>query len=180
MKKKLAAVLALVMMLLISGCHKATLENYKLYRSTPLGFSIEYPDFWEKSTNVGEGIAAFITPAEGYSDEYNESLSVQRFVLDMEGDDAFNSYVKGYVAKLENTLKNYSLVSEQDTTLGGEAAYQIVYESVSDDETSQMRFLQLFAEHNGKVYVVSYIAEFGSYTYFLTYVDQMLSTFQFI
>ncbi|MBQ8893969.1 MAG: hypothetical protein IJ043_06120 [Clostridia bacterium] len=180
MKKRIVALLAVALLLLTTGCHQATLENYKLFRSTPLGFSIEYPDFWSKSSSNSDGIAVFMTPTEGYSDGYNETLSVQRFVLDMEGESAYNDYVKGYVADLETTLMNYKLVSETDTTLGGSEAYQIVYESTNEEKESEMRFMQIFTQHGDHVYVVSYIAEFSSYSYFLTYVEKMISTFQFI
>lgn len=180
MKKRALAALLVLTVLLCSGCHKATLEDYKLFRSTPLGFSIEYPEFWTKSAKNSEGIAVFMTPAEGYSDEYNENLSVQCFNLDMEGETAYNDYVKGYVANLESTLKNYKLVSENDVTLGGQPAYRIVYESTTDDSKSEMRFMQIFCEQGDKVYVLSYIADFSSYSYFLTYVEKMISTFQFI
>lgn len=180
MKKRILAAVLLIAVLLCSGCHKATLEDYKLFRSTPLGFSIEYPDFWTKSAKNAKEIAVFMTPAEGYSDKYYENLSVQRFTLDMEGETAYNDYVKGYVGNLESTIKNYKLVSESDTTLGGQPAYQIVYESVSDDSAKEMRFMQIFCERGDKVYVLSYIADFSSYSYFLTYVEKMISTFQFI
>ncbi len=180
MKKRLLAVLLMMVLILACGCQKATLEGYKLYRSTPLGFSVEYPNFWQKSANVKEGIAIFVTPAEGYSDEYTENLSVQQFVPDISGDDVLNTYVKGYVANLESTVKNYKLVSEADTTLAGQTAYQIVYETQSDDETDQMRLMQIFTLYDGKIYVVTYAAEFSSYSYFMTYVEKMISTFKFL
>ena len=186
MKKRIIALLLVAALLLCTGCHKATLEGYKLFRSTPLGFSMEYPDFWSKTNDNDEGIAVFATPPEGFADEVNDSLSVQRFVLDMEGEDAYNQYIKGYVADLEAKFKNYKLVSETDTTLGGEPAYQIVYESTSGDATetegnsSELRLMQVFTQHAGYVYVVTYLAEFKSYSYFLTYVEKMISTFRFI
>lgn len=186
MKKRILALLLVVLMLVCTGCHKATLEDYKLFRSTPLGFSMEYPDFWTKSSDNANGLAVFLTPSEGYSDDYNESVSVRRFTLDMEGENAYNDYVKGYVSDLESTLKNYKLVTEKETTLGGLPAYQIVYESTSGDatetsgNTSELRFMQIFAQKEDQVYVVSYMAEFSSYSYFLTYAEKMISTFQFI
>lgn len=177
MKKRiLALALALVALLSLAACQKATNENYKVFRSTPLGFSIEYPEFWEKSTDNKEGIAAFITPSEGYSDQHNESLSVQRFAPDM----AYTDYVRGYVADLEARVANYKLVSEKEVDLGGQKAYQIVYESTSDDGNTALRFMQIFAEHNEKIYVLTYIGQFDSYTYFLTDVEKMIKTFQFL
>ena len=182
MKKRIVAILLIAILLLCAGCQKATLENYKLFRSSPLGFSMEYPSFWSKTADNKNDVAVFLTPAEGYSDEYNESVSVQRFALDMEGEDAYNNYLKGYVANLEKTLKNYKLVSEEDVTLGGVPAYRIVYESTDKKEeaTSEMRFMQIFAQKGDSVYVLTYMGEFSSYAYFLTYVEQMISTFKFI
>ena len=159
----------------LGGCYSATLEGYELYRSTPLGFSIEYPDFWAKGDDVEGGTATFTTPAEGYSDAHRESLSVQTFEPDMD----FDEYIKGYAEDLQYRWANYKLVSETETTLGGEKAYQIVYET-SDEKIGQLRILQQFALHEGKVFVVTYVAEFSGYSYFLTYVDKMLSTFQYL
>ena len=186
MKKTISVLILAAVLLLSAGCHKATLEGYKLFRSTPLGFSMEYPDFWTKATSTEDGTAVFVTPAEGYSDEHFDSVSVQRFVLDMEGEDAYNDYLKGYLADLPNRFKNFKLVSETETTLAGETAYQIVYETTSGDatettaNTSELRLMQVFAQHEDHVYVITYNAEFGSYSYFLTYAEKMISTFRFL
>lgn len=180
MKRRVLAVMMIALLLLCCGCRKATLEGYKLFRSTPLGLSVEYPDFWEETHSNREGIVAFVTPGEGYSDEYRDNLSIQRFTLDMEGENAYNEYVKGYVAHLESTLQNYNKVTEEDTTLAGQPAYKIVYESSSDDGTNEMRFMQMFLERGERVYVVTYVADFSSYEYFLADVEKMLSTFAFI
>ena len=180
MKRRILALLMILLLVFCSGCRKATLEGYKLFRSTPLGLSVEYPHFWEETHSNKEGIVAFVTPAEGYSDEYRENLSVQRFTLDMEGENAYNEYIKGYVANLEGTLQNYNKVTEQDTTLAGMPAYKIVYESSSDDGADEMRFMQMFVARGEKVYVVTYVADFASYEYFLTDVEKMLTTFAFI
>lgn len=186
MKKTLSVLFLAAVLLLTAGCHKATLEGYKLFRSTPLGFSVEYPDFWTKASSTEDGTAVFVTPAEGYSDEHFDSLSVQRFVLDMEGENAYTDYLKGYLADLPNRFKNFKLVSETETKLAEKDAYQIVYETTSGDatetteNTSELRLMQVFTQHNGYVYVITYNAEFSSYSYFLTYVEKMLSTFRFL
>ena len=180
MKKKIFAFLLMGVLLLSCSCRKATLEDYKLFRSTPLGVSVEYPDYWQKTQDNKKGIVAFVTPTEGYADDYLDNFSIQRFELDMEGENAYSDYVKGYVANLETTLANYHLVSEEETTFGGEEAYKIVYESVSDDKNSELRFMQIFTEHNDKIYVATFVAEFSAYSYFITYVEQMLTTVTFI
>ena len=176
MKKIIAFLLSILLLLGLAGCQKATNEGYKLFRSTPLGFSIEYPDFWQKNSDNKEGIAVFVTPTEGYSDQHSESLSVQRFTPDM----AYTDYIRGYVADLESSVANYKLVSEKETTLAGKKAYQIVYESTSEDGKNALRFMQTFAEHKEKIYVLTYIGEFESDTYFLKDVETMIATFRFL
>lgn len=176
MKRMIAVLLSILLLLGLAGCQKATNEGYKLFRSTPLGFSIEYPDFWQKNSDNKEGIAVFVTPTEGYSDQHNESLSVQRFTPDME----YTDYVRGYVADLESSVANYKLVSENETKLAGQKAYQIVYESSTADGENALRFMQIFTEHNEKIYVLTYIGEFESYTYFLKDVEKMIATFRFL
>ena len=176
MKKIIAFLLSIILLLGLAGCQKATTEGYKLFRSTPLGFSIEYPSFWQKNFNVKEGTAVFVTPTEGYSDQHSESLSVQRFAPDM----AYTDYVRGYVSDLESSVANYKLVSEKEITLSGQKAYQIVYESSSSDGSNALRFMQIFTERNDKIYVLTYIGEFESYTYFLKDIEKMIETFKFL
>ncbi len=177
MKRRILAFILLIGMLAgLASCQKATTEGYKLFRSTPLGFSIEYPDFWNKNSDNKEGIAVFVTPAEGYSDQHSESLSVQRFTPDM----AYTDYVRGYVSDLESSVENYKLVSEKETTLAGQKAYQIVYESSTADGKNALRFMQTFAEYKEKIYVLTYIGEFESYTYFLKDIETMIETFKFL
>lgn len=178
-KKRIPALLMIILLLLCTGCHKPTLKDYKLFRSSPLGFSIEYPDFWNKASDNSENTAVFASPAEGYSDTTLDNLAVQRFVLDMEGEDAYNRFLKGYVENLNQIRKKFKIVSETDTTLAGKDAYQIVYECVTDDDR-ELRQMQIFTQHKGYVYVLTYTAEFSSYSYFLTYVEKMISTFKFI
>lgn len=180
MKKRLFALFLIAISLLSCGCRKATQEGYKLFRSSPMGYSVEYPQYWEKASDLKEKVAVFVTPMEGYSDEFIEKVSVQQIIPDLEGEDAFNTYVKGYTADLAKKIHNYKLVSEQETALGGEEAYRIVYESSSDDGKETFRFLQIFAEHEDSFYTVIYQADFVSFEYFLPSVETMLSTFQFL
>lgn len=177
MKKRVFSVVLIFLTVFLSGCEKATVEGFSLYRSTPLGFSMEYPSFWEKTADVKEGIAAFVTPQEGFGDEYRENVSVQRFTPETP---SLEDYSKKYLENLEGTLKNYKLVSEEDTELAGEPAYKIVYESQDDDETASMRFLQIFALHGGNIYVLSYMADFNGYAYFLSFAEKMIATFRFL
>lgn len=179
MKKRLFALFLVLLLILCCSCRQATQEGYRLFRSSPLGFSVEYPQYWEKASDLKEKVAVFVTPMEGYSDEFLEKVSIQK--IDAGDDaDAFNEYVTGYTADLPKKIHNFKMVSEQETTLGGEKAYQLIYESSSDDGKETFRFLQIFARHGNSFYTVIYQADFVSFEYFLPYVETMLSTFTYL
>lgn len=180
MKKRFFALFLIVVLLLSCGCHKATQEGYKLFRSSPMGYSIEYPEYWQKASDLKERVAVFVTPMEGYSDEFIEKVSVQQMIPDAKAEGTFDEYVKGYTADLAKKIHNYKLVSEQEAKLGGEDAYRIVYESSSDDGKETFRFMQIFAQHGDAFYTVIYQADFVSFAYFLPAVETMLSTFTFL
>ncbi len=185
MFKKTIAVISIFMLLFsLAGCRKdfevtnGSEEDYKLFRSTPLGFAMEFPSFWTHAVDKESEMVSFITPAEGYSDEYIDNVTVVR----LEGEETFNEFANNHRTQLEQKLSNYKLVSEKTTKLGGEDAYQLVYESVSDDEENpaQMRILQVIAKKGDYIYMVSFNANFSSYSYFLTYYNKMIKTFTFI
>ncbi len=185
MFKRLIAVLSLLVLLFsLAGCNgdyevtDGSQEDYKLFRSTPLGFAMEFPDFWTHAVDKDSEMVSFITPAEGYSDEYIDNVTVVR----LEGKESFDEFAKKHRTQLEQELLNYKLVSEKNYEIGGEDGYQIVYESSTgkEENATQMRFLQIITKKGDHIYMVSYIADFSSYSYFLTYFNKMIETFEFV
>lgn len=185
MFKKLIAVLSILMMIFsLAGCSgdyevtDGSKENFSLFRSTPLGFAMEFPDYWTHAVDKESEMVSFITPAEGYSDEYIDNVTVVR----LKGEESFNDFAKTHRAQLEKELLNYKLVSEKKCTIGEEDGYQIVYESSDgkEDNPTQMRFMQIITKKGDYIYMISYIADFSSYSYFLTYFNTMIETFEFV
>jgi len=185
MFKKLTAILSILLLLFcLAGCSgdyevtDGSQENYKLFRSTPLGFSMEFPEYWNHAVDKDSEMVSFITPAEGYSDEYIDNVTVVRLA----GQDSFDEFAKTHRTQLEKELLNYKLVSEKNCEIGGEDGYQIVYESSDgkEENPTQMRFLQIITKKGDYIYMISYIADFSSYSYFLTHFNKMIETFEFV
>lgn len=185
MFKKLTAILSILLLLFcLAGCSgdyevtDGSQEDYKLFRSTPLGFAMEFPDYWTHAIDKDSAMVSFITPAEGYSDEYIDNVTVVR----LEGEESYNDFAKNHRTQLEKDLLNYKLVSEKNCKIGGEDGYQIVYESSTDDKENptQMRFLQIITKKGDYIYMISFIADFSSYSYFLTHFNKMIDTFEFV
>lgn len=174
---KLSAVVA-VIMVLVCGCAAKRAENkgYLVYRSSPVGVQIEYPDFWEMVEDKKEHTVAFATPSEGYGDEYRDNVSICLYELDPDNEMAFDNYVTSYVSKLPSSITGYNLVSEGDYNVGEYRGYRIVYEGETKD--GLLRLQQTFIESGDYIYVYSFIAEPKSYDYFNKNSEVMLTTFK--
>lgn len=179
MKKRLfLVVLLLLSVILCVSCtgRKAKNEGYKLYRSSPVGIEIEYPDFWEVAEDKAEKTVAFATPSEGYGDTYRDNVTVCAYKLTENHDMAFDNYVTKYIESLPATISGYNLVSEGEYPVGDYDAYRVVYEGDTDD--GALRLSQTFIKSGSYVYIYSFIAEPKSYDYFNANSEVMISTFR--
>lgn len=163
---------------LFCGCvaRKVQNEGYLLYRSSPVGVQIEYPDFWEMAEDKTERTVAFATPSEGYADTYRDNVSIVSYELDKDNEMAFDQYVRQYIDTLDKTINDYLFISENDVKVGNYEAYQVVYEGKTSD--GALRLQQTFIKSGNYIYIVSFIAEPASYDYFNGNAQVMLSTFK--
>lgn len=176
MKKIAKAVLVLIcVVLMASACTGGRVKNagYKLYRSSPVGIEIEYPDFWDVAESKTERTVAFVSPKEGFSDGYRDNVTVVSYEIGDE-DMAFDSYVRSYIDKLPSDINEYNKVTENELTAAGYTAYNIVYEGNTDE--GKLRLSQTFLKSGKYVYIFSFIAEPSSYDYFKMNADTMLKT----
>ena len=177
MKKYIkTAVIFTVILMLLCGCSAKRAKNagYLVYRSSPIGVQIEYPDFWEMAEDKKNGTVAFVTPSEGYSDEYRDNVTVCTYKLDKKDEMAYDNYVTSYISALPSTIDGYNLVTEGDFPVGEHRGYRIVYEGNTNDGT--LRLQQTFIESGKYVYIYSFIAEPKNYDYFNRNSEVMLQT----
>lgn len=179
MKKRIiAAVLLALLALGLCSCtaKEAKNEGYDLYRSSPVGVEIEYPDFWEVVDDKEEKSVAFATPLEGYADTYRDNVTVISYKLTEKSELAFDNYVSDYIASLPSDIAGYSLVSEGEYKVDGYKAYRVVYEGETNEGT--LRISHTFIKNGKRVYIYTFIAEPKSYDYFNKNSEVMLSTFK--
>ena len=125
MKKRIiAAVLLALLALGLCSCtaKEAKNEGYDLYRSSPVGVEIEYPDFWEVVDDKEEKSVAFATPLEGYADTYRDNVTVISYKLTEKSELAFDNYVSDYIASPKKSgYKSLHLLLNVPVTLDGKA-----------------------------------------------------------
>lgn len=176
-KFSVAVILCLVLLCSCSG-RKAKNAGYLVYRSSPVGVEIEYPDFWEMNDDKKDRTVAFAAPMEGYADQYRDNVSVCSYEIDKNDDLAFDKFVTDYIDKLPSTIAGYTLVSEGNYPIESYPdSYRIVYEGTAGEDGT-LRLQQTFINSGGYAYVYSFIAQPQSYDYFNRNSEIMLSTFK--
>ena len=179
MKKRIIAYFLLILLAVgLCSCteKKAKNKGYALYRSSPVGVEMEYPDFWEVVDNKEEKSVAFSTPLEGYSDTFRDNVTVVSFKLEDGSDGAFDSAVRDYIAALPSSVADYNLITEGDCKVADYKAYNVVYEGNTNEGV--LRLNHTFIKSGKRMFVYTFMAEPKSYDYFLQNSDVMLSTFK--
>lgn len=181
-KKLILSVIAVLLMLSLAGCNGAMNKGFYLYRSSPLGIRIEYPQSWTKQVDLDQKVVAFVTPSEGFGDGYRDNVTVS--TREIGEDEDFAAYFAKYYASLPATFPAFTEVEKSDVFVNDKEAYKILFTSstkTKDDKGKEkdveLKILQYIVREKGNVYFVTYIAQPNSYDYFLPYVNTMLDTF---
>ncbi len=183
MKKRILALLLAVGLLLMAGCNQASNKGFYLYRSSPIGFRMEYPQTWTKQVDLEKKIAAFVTPQEGFGDGYRDNLSISYEAL---GDKSFEEFFTAYYGSLPASFAGFTEESKEEVLLDDREAYKIIFSSSQtkkDDSgketTAKLRIQQYIVSVDKNVYFITFIAQPDAYDYFLPYVNTMLDTLSF-
>lgn len=184
MKKRSMLALVLALCLVFAcGCNQATHEGFYLYKSSPIGFRIEYPEKWTKQVDLDEKIAAFVTPQEGFGDAYRDNLTVS---YEERGEQEFDAFFEEYFASLPATFAGFTEESREEVLLDNREGYKIVFSSSQTETaedgtetTSKLRVLQYVVSVEERVYFVTFIAQPDAYEYFTPFINTMIETISF-
>lgn len=180
-KRVLWTILLLGMILSLVGCNRASNDGFYLYKSSPLGFSMEYPMTWTKEIDAQNHIAAFVTPTEGFGDTYRDNVTVSYQEPEQEN---FDTFFDLYYSSLPATFPGFTEVSREDVFVDDKEAVKIVFTSSSTEkdeesgETTQisLKILQYAVKNGDRVYFITYIATPNAYDYFEPFVNTMIQT----
>lgn len=177
-KKHIICMLLIVVLLVCAGCDAATHTGFLLYKSSPLGFRIEYPDSWSKEVNLDKNSAAFFTPQEGFGDAYRENLAITYEQL---GESSFEQLFAQYHTSLPSVFPGYTQQEKSEVLIDQQPAYKLLFtsEAKNDEESIALKILQYIVCNEDRVYFITYSADPGNFDYFEPFVNTMLETFTF-
>lgn len=182
MKRKITCIITLIVCLAaLAGCNKAVNPGFYLFRSSPIGIQIEYPDLWAKQTENNEKIVAFLTPTEGYGDVYRDNVTVSFQEIE---NGSYDKFIEGYRESLPSVFVGYTEEETADVLVDDRQTMCITFQSTGTEKdengketTLTLRIKQYLVNDGDRVYILSFIAAPNSYDYFLPFFNTMVDTF---
>lgn len=177
-RKQIVCLLLIAVLLLCAGCESATHTGFVLYKSSPLGLRIEYPDAWSKEVNLDKHSVAFFTPQEGFGDTYRENVAISYEEL---GEDDFEQIFDKYYASLPSVFVGFTEHEKSEVLVDEKPAYKILFtaENEKEEDSTGLKMLQYVVHSGERIYFITYSAAPGNYDYFEPFVNTMMETFSF-
>lgn len=129
--------------------------NMKEYENAANGFSLQYPKEWSLQEGAAGTVAAFLSPAEGTSDTFQENITVTVQDLSQQPMD-LKAYTELSTKQVETMFKT-TLDKNEDIKLGDLDAHEVVYNA--KQQNMDLRFHQVFAVQNNKAYILTFTAK---------------------
>jgi eukaryotic-like serine/threonine-protein kinase len=152
--------------------------KFRKYESPEYNLKIDFPDTWRKIDKTTESqpfIVAFRRLKENPSDLYLETVDIQvRDIPTNISNMSLGQYIELQIKNLKAVNPDFSLVESTPTTIAGNAAHQLLYISKGDKRL-------FFSTIKGdKIYNITYNSKPEKYQEYLSTIEQMIASFEFL
>lgn len=118
------AIVVVAALLLGWALREATLSRTTLYQDSETGFSLQFPAAWGVADSLQDVLLKVENPTTDSA--YKTNLVVEVRELDPQNPPTLQEFVDRRVVQ-KSSLAGYHFISEQDDTVAGEKARQLVY-----------------------------------------------------
>jgi len=147
--------------------------NYT-FQST-FGFSVAYPDTFHSDVSSYQNMPELTV----YLTSDHLVLDVFRTDNTYQGQDlTLVDVITGHINTIKQQLPSAQIISEGSTTLGGQAAYKVVF-TYEDSNGNQDTAGWIFGMVNGRVYDTEFVAPSVYYNSYVPFADPLFNSFQF-
>jgi hypothetical protein len=158
----------------LAGCSSGSPEPGRYYKKQE-GFSIRFPAEWEQKENVMGTVVIALSPAEGADDPFRENVNVVVEALPAKMD--LEKYLELSMANLKNLLSAGREPEVSDTTLGGEKAKRVVYQTTMGQ--IGVKGTLYVAVKGGRGYALTCSATPDSFDAYKARFEEIAGTFRF-
>lgn len=150
-------------------------DNFLEFQSPDFNFKINYPAMWEKKDNdLPDNFSKvfFLSPAENSEDSFLEALSIS--VQEIPENQSLTEWIEANIQDMKNKHHDFVLIDSLPTTIANLNAHQLVYTE------SGYQSLCVVTKKGNLIYYILYQAQQEKYLKFLSVIEQMISSFEFI
>lgn len=169
-------IILIFIIIAISGyCQAKT--NFLTYDNPEYRIEIRYPSDWSKTEQVMGATAAFLSPQEGTSDDFQENVMIN--VQDISASPmTLEQYTQLGINQIKQIITDASIIESNTTTLGGNLAHDLVF--TGKQGQYNLKWNQVFTVKNNKAYVLTYTAKMNTYDNFLEAAKEIKESFRWI
>jgi len=158
----------------LAGCSSQPPEPGRYYKKAD-GFSIRFPAEWEQKENVMGSVVIALSPAEGAADTFRENVNVT--VESLPSPMTLDEYFNLSMANLKNLLSAGQEPEVSDTTLGGEKAKRVVYQTTMGQ--IDVKGMLYVAVKGNRGYALTCSATPDSFDAYKARFEEIAGTFRF-
>jgi eukaryotic-like serine/threonine-protein kinase len=139
-------------------------------------FRLLYPSDWRPIPADAFGVkAAFLIPTKKPVDVFDENINL--VIHDLKQKLSLNEYTAGAMNKI-SSVPSIKILESNDFELSGERAHRVVFTGQLGN--LPMKWLQVWALHENKAFVITYSAEAADYDACVSDVEKFIRLFQFV
>ncbi len=170
-KKKHVGLIFVLFVIIFSGCTQEN-EDDSRYINQNYGFEIIPPVDWIINENTID-LVKFFCPDENV---YQINLAVKEPIMSNETLGSLSQQLIELYS--ESFFKNFTLISNNQRTINGLSAYELVYSE--GQQPYMLQHKQVLFKKDNRVFSVTYISLVNTYDTYISVVDQSINSFRII
>ncbi len=176
MKKQLVVVglISVFVALVLGGCAQNDPLSGLKYINRTQGFGLNPPEGWTLNESKEQGVFFF-----GPATDTGMMVYLSPTFDKLSSGQTFSDYEEMFIQTMENLSANFSLISDQETTINGMNARELIY-TVPNPNFGILKIKMIFVEKNNNIYGLSYVAPIDSYDTYLPIANESMNSFTIV
>lgn len=147
------------------------------YESQNLNFKINYPDNWERSSNLNNE-TIFIAPKETDASSSPAGLVIKVIPIQSKNI-SIGSISNALIAQLKKAHKDFKLESSGQSILDSNKSRQVIF-TATDNNLQNRKALQIVTINQNNIFIITYKASLDKYAQYENTIKDMISSFKFL
>ena len=152
--------------------------EFLTYDDIIAGFSMKYPQDWERAQQIDKSVI-FFAPRESGSDSDRDPPRLRIMVDEVGLNTTLASITETQLSTLKNLYPDIQILQSIETIFLGRPAYMIVYTATykTHDTQNMEKAMQIWFKEDTKAFLITYKSDNERFSKYQSTIDRMLNTF---